>query len=67
MTDLLAITNVYAIQDDDCIQLPPGEVFCRMLMGDGSLCFNVRIVRVMDYRGFINTLLGICIFYARKP
>ncbi|KAM0460072.1 hypothetical protein ACHAO4_002202 [Trichoderma viride] len=27
--------------DDDCIQLPPGEVFCRMLMGDGSLCFNL--------------------------
>lgn len=46
--DLLAITNVYATQDDDCIQLPLGDVFCRMLMGDDSLCVNVGVVRSMD-------------------
>lgn len=46
----LAITNVYTVQDDDCIQLPLGEVFCRMLMADDSLCCNVRVVRVTDYR-----------------
>lgn len=39
--DLLAVTNVYATQDDDFIQLLLGEVFCRMLMDDDSLCINV--------------------------